>query len=268
MFALKTSLVALLSLAACAATASDAGAAAEFRVCADPDNLPYSNSAGAGFENKLAELLAQELGERLAYEWRAQRLGFVRSTLDAGKCDVMMSAPVGYDLVETTKPYYRSGYVFVSRADSNLRLRSLKDPQLRTLTVGVDLLGEEGALTPPAMALARLGVIKNVRGYMAHRSEVAPPLDAVSAVETGQVDVAAVWGPSAAQRQTVLVASPIRDGEDFAPFRFAFDIALGLRKGDEQLKQRLDEALARRAVDIHALLVQNGVPLLAEGPAP
>ncbi len=265
MFLLKRGLVALLLLAACVLTLNDARAAAEFRVCADPNNLPFSNSAGAGFENKLAELLAQELGERLTYEWRAQRRGFVRSTLNAGRCDVMMGAPVGYDSVETTKPYYRSAYVFVSRADRNLRLHTLKDPQLKALTVGVDLLGEEGAMTPPAMALARLGVIANVRGYMAHRNETASPLDAVGAVETGQVDVAAVWGPSAAQRQTVLVASPIRDGEDFAPFHFAFDIALGLRKGDEQLKQRLNDALTRRAADIHALLVANGVPLLAEG---
>lgn len=266
MFASKTSPLALLPVAACVLTFNNALAAAEFRVCADPDNLPYSNSAGAGFENKLAELLAKELGERLTYEWRSQRRGFVRSTLNAGKCDVMMSAPVGYDLVETTKPYYRSTYVFVSRADRNLKLHALKDPQLKSLTVGVDLLGEEGAMTPPAMALARLGVIANVHGYMAHRNPAPSPADAVGAVETGQVDVAAVWGPSAAQRQTVLVASPIGDGEDFAPFRFAFDIGLGLRKGDEELKQRLNEALTRRSAEIHALLVENGVPLLTEGP--
>jgi quinoprotein dehydrogenase-associated probable ABC transporter substrate-binding protein len=256
---------ALLVMAALLAF-SQARAEALFRVCADPDNLPYSNSAGAGFENKLAELLAQELGEKLTYEWRALRRGFVRNTLNADKCDVMMSVPVGYDLVETTNPYYRSSYVLVWRADRNLGLGSLKDPQLKTLTVGVELLGENGAMTPPVMALAKFGVVSNVRGYMVYRNEAASRPNAVGAVATGEVDVAAVWGPSAAQRQNILVAAPIGDVEELAPMRFAFDIALGLRRGDKERKQRLNEALARRAGEIHALLVENGVPLLSEGP--
>ncbi len=242
-----------------------ARAESEFRVCADPDNLPYSNSAGAGFENKLAELLAQELGEKLTYEWRALRRGFVRNALNAGKCDVMMSVPVGYGLVETTRPYYRSSYVFVSRADRNLAVHSLSDPQLRTLTIGVELLGENGAATPPALALASLGVVDNVRGYMVYRNEAASRLDAVGAVAAGDVDVAAVWGPSAAQRQNILITTPIEGAEDLSPLRFAFDIALGLRKGDEDRRQRLDAALTRRSTDIRALLRENGVPLLSEG---
>ena len=237
----------------------------QLRVCADPDNLPYSNSAGAGFENKLAELLAQELGEKLTYEWRALRRGFVRNTLNADKCDVMMSVPVGYGLVETTKPYYRSSYVFVSRADRNLTVHSLRDPRLKTLTIGVELLGENGAATPPALALAKLGVVDNVRGYMVYRNEAASRNDAVGAVAAGEVDIAAVWGPSAAQRQDVLITAPIDGDEDLAPLRFTFDIALGLRKGNEDRKQRLDAALSRRAADIRALLVENGVPLLSEG---
>ena len=142
----------------------------------------------------------------------------------------------------------------------------LKDPQLKTLTVGVELLGENGAMTPPVMALAKFGVVSNVRGYMVYRNEAASRPNAVGAVATGEVDVAAVWGPSAAQRQNILVAAPIGDVEELAPMRFAFDIALGLRRGDKERKQRLNEALARRAGEIHALLVENGVPLLSEGP--
>lgn len=254
-----------LMILAAVGLAGAAHAEGEFRVCADPDNLPYSNSAGDGFENKLAQLLAQELGQKLIYEWRSLRRGFVRNTLNAGKCDVMMSAPVGYDLVETTKPYYRSAYVFVSRADHNLHLNSLRDPQLRQLTVGVELLGENGAATPPALALATLGMVENIRGYMVYRNEAAARPDAVAAVADGDVDIAAVWGPSAAQRAGVLIVTPISGGDEFAPLRFSFDIALGLRKGDEERKRRLDAALSRRAADIRALLIANGVPLVSEG---
>src|SRR4029079_14190800 len=114
---------------------------AELRVCADPNNLPFSNARGEGFENKLAEMIARDLDEKLAYVWGAHRRGFSRQTLKAGLCDVVMGMPTGLDMVTSTEPYYRSTYVFVSRADRQLALDSISDPQLRQLKVGVHLIG-------------------------------------------------------------------------------------------------------------------------------
>jgi mxaJ protein len=238
-----------------------AARAEEFRVCADPGNLPYSNSAGEGFENKLAELLAQEFGQSLAYEWHRQGRGFVRNTLKAGKCDVRMSAPVGYDLVDTTRPYYRSAYVFVARKDRGLDIHSIRDPRLHSLTIGVPILGDNNAAAPPALALAQLGVVDNVRGFMVHG-----PSDPIDAVLAGDIDIAAVWGPTLGRRdQSGLTIAPIEDAEGFAPLRFAFDIALGVRKGDEQRRNRLNQALTERAEVIQGLLRAYGLPLVAEG---
>ena len=136
-----------------------------FRVCADPNNLPFSNSEGTGFENKLAELIAQDLGQHVVYTWWAQRRGFIRNTLKAGSCDVVMGVPARLDMVETTRPYYGSTYVFLSRADRHYDLHSLKDPRLHNLAIGVQLIGDDGYNTPPAHALGEQGIITNLVGY-------------------------------------------------------------------------------------------------------
>src|SRR4051812_33060929 len=116
------------------------GAERELRVCADPNNLPFSNERGEGFENKIAELAARELGARLQYTWWAQRRGFVRSTVREGLCDVVVGVPAGFDPLLTTKPYYRSTYVFVSRRARHLALKSLDDPRLAQLRIGIHLI--------------------------------------------------------------------------------------------------------------------------------
>ena len=136
----------------------------ELRVCADPNNLPFSNDRGEGFENRIAELLARDLGAKLTYTWWAQRRGFIRSTLAANSCDLVIGVPAGYDLVLTTRSYYRSTYVFVTRKDSRLALSSFDDPQLRKLRIGVHLIGNDGVNVPPAHALTRRGIISNVAG--------------------------------------------------------------------------------------------------------
>src|SRR3954462_4392218 len=120
------------------------------RVCADPNNLPFSNRDGAGFENKLAQFVATKLGMSVSYTWWAQRRGFIRNTLKAKECDVVMGVPAHYDPAETTKPYYRSSYVLVTRADRDLKISSLEDPVLPTLKIGVHLIGNDGTNTPPA----------------------------------------------------------------------------------------------------------------------
>jgi mxaJ protein len=240
----------------------------EFKVCADPNNLPFSNADGAGFENKLAELVAAELGKHVIYSWSAQRRGFVRSTLNAELCDVVMGVPVGYELVEATRPYYRSTYVFVSQAGRNFDVTSIKDPRLKDLKIGVHLIGSNGMNTPPSLALGQQNIVQNVAGYMIYGDyrEPDPPARLMEAVEKGDIDIAAAWGPLAGYAAKIsavpLTVVPIIDTEDFAPLRFQFDIAMGVRKGDHELKARLDDIIARKQPEIRALLESYGVPLV------
>src|SRR5437868_5194931 len=131
--------------------------ARELRVCADPNNLPFSKSDGSGFENRIAALLANEVGADLTYTWFAQRRGFLRNTLNAGKCDVIMGYASGIHVLRATRPYYRTSYVFVRRA-GEAPIRSFDDPALRTLRVGVQLIGDDGANTPPVHDLAKRGI--------------------------------------------------------------------------------------------------------------
>jgi mxaJ protein len=243
-------------------------AGGEFRVCADPNNMPFSNRAGEGFENKLAELLAHELGRDLAYFWWPQRRGFVRNTVRAGSCDVIMGMPPGLQGLESTLPYYRSGYVFVTRADRELDVSSITDPRLKSLRIGVHMIGDDGANVPPAHALASQGIVANVRGYSIYGDygEADPPARLVEAVAKGEIDVAAAWGPLAgwaAQASDVpLTLTPITGTEDFAPLIFDYAIAIGLRRGEQELKAELEAAVSRRQADIKALLKSYGVPLL------
>jgi mxaJ protein len=240
----------------------------DLKVCADPNNLPFSNAAGAGFENQLAELVAGELGKHVTYTWWAQRRGFVRNTLNAGQCDVIMGVPADYGLVETTRPYYRASYVFVSRADRKLDVVSIKDPRLEHLKIGVHLIGSDGTNTPPAQALGQRNIVQNVVGYMIYGDyrEPNPPARLIEAVEKGDIDIAAVWGPLAgyaAKTSAVpLTVAPIADTEDFEPLRFQFDIAMGVRKRDHALKARLDDIVARKQPEIRALLASYGVPMV------
>ncbi|MCK1392526.1 substrate-binding domain-containing protein [Bradyrhizobium sp. 1] len=254
----------LFALATSAAAASDAA----LRVCADPNNLPFSDSAEAGFENRLAAMVAAHFGEQVSYTWWAQRRGFIRSTLKAGTCDVVMGLPAGYDLVETTKPYYRSTYVFVTRRDRQLELSSLIDPRLHHLAIGVHLIGDDGNNPPPAQALGDQGIVDNVRGYSIYGDyrEANPPARLIEAVENGAIDVAAAWGPLGgyfAQRSPVpLTVVPIRDYERFAPQQFQFAIAMGVRKGDHALRDRLNAFIDEHRSEINALLRSYGVPLV------
>lgn len=238
------------------------------RVCADPNNLPFSNNAEAGFENKLASMVAKAFGQVLSYTWWAQRRGFIRNTLKAEKCDVVMGVPSGYDLAETTKPYYRSTYVFVSRQDAHLNLSSLLDPRLHRLAIGVHLVGDDGANPPPAQALGALGIVDNVRGYSIYGDyrQADPPARLIEAIEAGEIDVAAVWGPLggyfAGLSKVPMTVTPIRDGERFAPQQFQFAIAMGVRKGDDALRDRLNAFINEHRSDIAALLRSYGVPLV------
>ncbi|MFC3070383.1 substrate-binding domain-containing protein [Phenylobacterium soli] len=256
--------LALLALAACAPRER------VLRVCADPNNLPFSNRAGQGFENKLAELVAADLHARIDYTWWAQRRGYVRNTLKDRRCDLWPGVATQVDMLATTQPYYRSTYVFVSRADRRLNLASFDDPRLRRLKIGVQMIGDDAQNTPPAHALARRGILGNVRGYMLYGdySRPNPPAEIVQAVDRGDIDLAVVWGPlagyfarSAAHPLTLTPVQPWLDGPQWP---MVFDISMGVRRDDPKLKDELDAVLERRAPQIRALLARYGVPVLAD----
>jgi mxaJ protein len=248
------------------------GLPAELRVCADPNALPYSNAQGQGFENVIVELLAHELGRPVRYAWWAQRRGFVRQTLQAGQCDVIPGVPAGFVPTLNTAPYYRSSYVFVQRADATRPVRSLDDPALRELRIGVQLVGADGTNPPPAHALSRRGIVDNVRGYPVYGDyrEPNPAAAIISAVADGSVDVALVWGPLAgyfARRAPVpLTLAPVTPPAD-PPLTFVVDIAMGVRQEDRTLRDALDAALARRRADIARVLDAFGVPRADPGEA-
>ena len=259
-----------LALGAARQTAQ-AAALPALRVCADPNNLPFSNRAEEGFENELAELIAEELGHRVEYTWRPQRRGFIRTTLRAGECDVVMGVPATFELALTTNPYYRSTYVFVQRADVENPVTHMDDPALRTLRVGVPVVGDDYSNTPGASALARRGIIENVKGYSVYGNynEPHPPSRIVEAVAAGEIDVAIAWGPMAgyfADRQDVpLRVTPVSPQIDppFTPF--VFDMSMAVRRGEDSLRVRLEEAMEARTPEIRALLERYHVPLVLTG---
>ena len=234
------------------------------RVCADPNNLPFSNQAQQGFENKLARLLAADRHARLEYAWWAQRRGFVRNTLGADTCDVLMGVPARFDPTLTTRPYYRSSYVFVARRDRHLGLASLDDPRLRHLRIGVQMIGDDFSNSPPAHALTNRGMIRNVVGYsvFGDYSQPSPLATIVSAVDRGDVDAAVVWGPAAGYfaRTRPLEITPVTPRQDSPGLPFVFDIAMGVRRGNNALRDELNDFIVRRGADIDRVLDEFNVP--------
>jgi mxaJ protein len=247
--------------------------AAALRVCADPNNLPFSDQDGRGFENEIVKLVARDLGSTVDYTWWAQRRGYVRQTLKADICDVWSGVASGAEMMTSTRPYYRSSYVFVTRADRGLHIASFDDPRLRELIIGVQMVGSDAMNTPPAHALARRGIVQNVRGYMLYGDYRQPhPASAIiDAVENGNVDVAVAWGPMAgyfaAQASTPLTIEPVEPWRD-GPEPMAFYISMGVRRGDNALLKRLDESLERNRAAISAILAEYHVPVLPDSFAP
>jgi mxaJ protein len=240
------------------------------RVCADPNNLPFSNQSGEGFENKLAELLAHDLGERVEYTWWAQRRGFFRNTLKAGVCDLVIGVPSGFEMALTTRPYYRSTYVFLSRKDRHLDVKSFDDPSLRKLRIGVQIIGDDQSNAPPAHALTRRHIIDNVKGFTLYGdySQHDPPARIVDAVTKGDIDLAIVWGPLAGyfakQSHVPLEIVPVSPQIDQPFLPFVFDISMGVRRGDQEFRDRVDQFLEQRRGEIDRILADYRVPR-AEG---
>jgi quinoprotein dehydrogenase-associated probable ABC transporter substrate-binding protein len=240
----------------------------QFRVCADPENFPFSNRRLEGFENKIAGLIAKELGASPSYVWWGQRRGFIRNTMNASlkeaRCDVVIGVPRGYDLVRTTKPYYRSTYVFVYRKDKGLQLRSLDDPVLKKIKIGVHLFGDDYTNPPPVHELSKRGIVDNVVGFDTFYSSQNPPSKIIDAVAAGKIDAAIVWGPAAgyfaAHQQVPLELVPIPSGKTDLPF--VFDMSMGVRLGDDALAAQLETVLEKKQLEINRILKDYGVPLL------
>lgn len=244
-----------------------AGAAEKhtLRVCGDPNNMPFSNEKREGIENEIAAVVAADLGWGVEYTWWAHQRGLVKRVLNTERCDVLVGIPKGYDLVRWTKPYYRTGYVIAYRKDRVTGIRSLDDPQLKTLKVGVQVN------TPPHNALGQRGIVgDNVVAYQLMFDPNVHPEDypgrEIEDLLAGRIDVALVWGPIAGYFQkkkgaSSLVLVPI----DEPGQAFAFDISMGVRKKDTELQSRLEQALDHKRDEIRAILEGFGVPLFPLG---
>lgn len=235
------------------------------RVCSDANNLPFSNARGEGFENRIAALLAESLGLELAYTYWPERRGFLKNTLLARRCDVVMGIPSDAERVLPTRPYYRSTYVFVY-SPRGPTPQSLDAPALRSLRIGVPLVGDDGANPPPVMALAQRKIVDNLRGYSVYGdySEESPPSRLIQAVRAGEVDIAIAWGPLAGyyarKSAPKLRIRPLAETEAPPGQRFRFDISMAVRRGDTQLRDGIERFLVERRGDIARILDAFGVP--------
>lgn len=229
------------------------------RVCADANLLPYSNEAQEGFENKLATMLADNLDVPVAYTWWPQTMGFVRNTLNARECDVVMGVTEANELLLNTNPYYRSVYSLVYRRSLGLDIERVADPLVRNMRVGVV------AKTPAVSLLGAYGH-DNFRSYQLTTDTRAhqPARQAIEHAATGIVDAAIIWGPIAgyfAERQaTDMVVVPLVD--EPAEIRLDFHITMGVRHGELEWKHRLNDFIREREGEIQALLQDYRVPLL------
>ncbi|MGQ0444921.1 MAG: substrate-binding domain-containing protein [Beijerinckiaceae bacterium] len=236
------------------------------RVCADPRNLPFSNEAGEGFENKIAALLARKLGKTLAYEYYPGATGFVRNTLNAHRCDVIMGMPQGDDIVQGTNPYYRTSYALVSKVGGGLEaIDSLEDPRLQGKRIGII------AGTPPATNLAVNGLLENVKSYplVVDTRFDAPAALMFGDLEGGRIDAALLWGPIAGylakHAKMPLKVTPLVK-EASGP-RMIYRIGMGVRHSDQDWKRLLNKLIAENQAEIIKILASYGVPLLDENNA-
>jgi len=241
------------------------------RICADPNNLPFSNQTGQGLENRLAQLIAHDLSADLKYVWFSERKNFLKNSLNANLCDAVLGVPVDMENVLLTRPYYRSTYVVLSRADRGLKIESLYDPRLQGLRIGLHMVGND--YVPPGHLLAARGLSSQIEGYSLYGAygETNPPARLIDAVAKNEVDVAIVWGPfagyfakKAAVHLTIQPFSPIR----FHMFPFTYSIGIAVRKGDIDLQSAIQLVLDKECQRIGALLKEYAFPSAEEDAPP
>jgi mxaJ protein len=244
--------------------ASGAAWAKELRVCADPDYMPFSTRTGDGFENKLAELTAKALGERLVYMWASNRgtggfAEFLSRNLDAGKCDAVMQMPYGSQEELTTDPYYASSYVFVSKKNKSYDLQNMDSPVLRKVKIGFE------RDTPPEDGLKIRSLLRDAEAFSVGDTETASPTSMLQAVETGRVDVMITWEPAIGwflRNYPALVVTRVpNERATGSPEQYLFSMSMAVRKNDTALKKRLDEVIAKHKNAFEDILHRYNVRL-------
>jgi quinoprotein dehydrogenase-associated probable ABC transporter substrate-binding protein len=237
------------------------------RVCADPRSMPFSTQNGEGFENKLAEMFAQKLGKELAYEWYPQATGFVRMTLLARRCDVVMGYPLGDDLVQPTNPYYRSVYALVFKPEQHLDgVDTIEDARLKGKHIGIV------AGTPPATNMSLAGLMPNAKSYplVVDTRFDSSAAAMVGDIVNGSIDVGVLWGPIAgyyAKQASPALSISLLTGEKSGP-RMSYRIVMGVRRSDQEWKRQLNTLITANQKEIDHLLLSYGVPLLDEQDKP
>jgi mxaJ protein len=261
MYSASRACLILVALLCSAAVAS----AQALRICADPNNLPYSNTRGEGFENQIATLFARDLSRSIQYVWLPPSPRQSEKLQKSGACDLMMEVPARYSLLHPTQPYFRSSYVFVTRKKDDLTIRSLDDARLRSVRIGLPGVGD-GSFTPAAQELANRG-IRNVSIYtvFGNLADENPPARLIEAVAADKIDVAVAWGPLAgyfAKRSAFpLAVRPICPGQA-SSLPLAFSMSVGVRWGDDALYREVETEILRRRDEIQHVLRRYGVPLL------
>ena len=237
---------------------------ASLRVCADPDYLPFSNQAGEGFENKIAESVAKALGQRLEYTWASTRsrggfTEFLARNLDAKKCDAVMGIPSGNREELTTRPYYISSYVFVFKKSKNYDIKAMDSPILKQLKVGVE--GD----TPVEDGLKLRGLLERARVFDVGSTAGQSPATMLDALEKGQIDVLITWEPAIGRffnRYSDLEVVGVPNTRALgSPEQYVFPISMGVREGDEAMKKQLDQVIVAHEAELNAILTRYGVKL-------
>jgi mxaJ protein len=231
----------------------------EFRVCADPDLLPNTNSKREGFEDKVAQVLADDLGKKLTFMYAYNRQGFLRNTINAMRCDVVIGVTSDYDALRTTKPYYRTGYVFVYRKDSGYDIRDWDSTDLRKAKIGI--VGE----SPVSIPLRDKDLMGNARPYRLQRDLNLPPSFMIDDLVKGEIDVAIIWGPIggyyAKQANIPLEVRMVPEYETFnAKGKTYWNISVGVRHKDKELGKLIDASLEKNKDKIDQILDEYGIP--------
>jgi quinoprotein dehydrogenase-associated probable ABC transporter substrate-binding protein len=244
-----------------AALAQEASPRSELRVCADPNNLPFSNEKGDGFENKIAELLGRDMSLPVKYFWFPQIIGFVRNGLQVGRCDLVIGTVAGDEIMQTTTPYYFTSYMLVFRADKKLS-PDLDDPTLKQIHIGI-ISG-----TPPSDLLVRHALMANARPYaltVDTRYE-SPAHQMLLDIASGAIDAGMIWGPFAGYyiKEEKLPLAMVKLNEEPGAPRLAYHIAMGVRGSEPDWRRRVNGAIRKHQDEITAVLRDFGVPLLDE----
>ena len=261
-YSLRLASLLLIAVGPAAAQTGDVIDRSELKVCADPNNLPFSDEKKEGFENKIAEVIGAELGLKVDYAWFPQVIGFVRNTLRSHLCDLVTGTVTGDEIMQTTNPYYFTTYVMFYRSDKGFAFKGPQDPDLASLRLGVV------AGTPPGDLIVRHDLMSHTRPYaltVDTRSE-APTHQMVQDVVDGTIDVGFLWGPIAAyyrkRNDLPLTLVPLKDEPGAA--RMEYHIAMGVRRNEPEWRRRINAAILKRQDEITAILHDYGVPLLNE----